>query len=117
MRLSKPLHLLLMLCLCWQALAAAGLGVLLTRGDGQLNAQLHFLKLESHHHEADGSVHKDHSLASAQHALDDDCVHAPSILMDFELPLLTASLCAPAEPLRTTIQPPPLRGLERPPRA
>jgi len=117
MRFKPVLHLLLMLCLCWQALAAAGVGVLLTRGDSQLNAQLHFLKLESHHHDADGSVHKDRSLASQQHALDDACVHAPSLLMDFDLPLLSASLCAPAEPQRTAIQLPPLRSLERPPRA
>ncbi|MFG6469296.1 hypothetical protein [Roseateles sp. BYS87W] len=117
--------ILLMLCLCWQALAHAGVAVLMTdAGEPQHeHAVMHF-EGEAHHHDHDtghdgdasDATHADHSLASAQHLANDASLCAPALLgvTDLTLPSLPPQMPA-AAPAAT----PPsacLAGPERPPK-
>jgi hypothetical protein len=108
---------LLMLCMCWQSLAYAGVEVLVAEGQELVHAMLHF-EGEAHHHEGhDGEFHQDESPASVKHAMTDACVFAPALLADAVLPLLTICSAAPAD---THVSEPPLpflSGPERPPKA
>jgi hypothetical protein len=109
---------ILLLCMCWQALAHAGIAVLMADKDDHEHALMHF-EGEGHHHDDDGEadgVREDRSLASAQHLASDCGVHAPALmtLVDLRLPQLP-----PAMPVQTAATPPPppcLAGLERPPK-
>lgn len=108
----------LMLCMCWQALAHAGIAVVMADHEEQEHALMHF-QGQGHHHGDEGhadSVHEDQSLASAQHLASDCSVNAPVLMtwVDLRLPQLR-----PAMPVHTAEAPPPppcLAGLERPPK-
>lgn len=108
---------LLMLCMCWQALAHAGAAVVLADPSEHEHAGLHF-EGQGHHHDDDGDdndVHEDQSLASAQHLASDCGVYAPVLLtsVDLRLPELP-----PAMPTAVAVVPPPspfIDGLDRPP--
>jgi hypothetical protein len=109
---------ILMLCMCWQALAHAGIAVVLAEPEEHGHALMHF-EGQGHHHDdgADASVlHEDGSLASAQHLAADGGAHAPVLMTwaDLRLPQLP-----PALPALTAAAPPPppcLAGPERPPK-
>jgi hypothetical protein len=109
---------ILMLCMCWQALAHAGIAVVMADHEEQEHALMHF-EAQGHHHDDDGDangVHEDHSLASAQHLASDCGVHAPVLMtwVDLRLPQLP-----PAMPAQIAVAPPPppcLAGPERPPK-
>jgi hypothetical protein len=110
---------ILMLCMCWQALAHAGIAVVVAGQEEHEHALMHF-EGEGHHHDDDGdanSVHEDHSLASAQHLASDCGVHAPVLmtLVDLRLPQLPPAM--PVETASTPAPPPCLAGPERPPKA
>lgn len=109
---------LLMLCMCWQALAHAGLAVVTAADEEQGHALMHF-EGQAHHHDDHGEgdgVHADQSLASAQHMAADCAAHAPVLVsrVDLRLPQLPLGM-----PVQTTATPPPppcLAGPERPPK-
>lgn len=142
----RLLPVLLMLCLCWQALAFAGAQVWLSDGAERLHALLHF-EGEAHHHDEpeahglqaqhdhggdlhqapepdhepdhpSGGIHLDDSFASVQHGLQDAGVFAPVLLPAIvqRLPLL-AGPPPPAEVRVAALPPPFLSGPERPPKA
>jgi hypothetical protein len=112
---------LLMLCMCWQALAHAGIAVVMAGQEEQQHALMHF-EGQGHHHDDDGGgdasgVHEDQSLASAHHLASDCGLHSPVLMtrVDLHLPQLP-----PAMPVQTAATPPPppcLAGPERPPKA
>jgi hypothetical protein len=108
---------ILMLCMCWQALAHAGIAVVVAGQEEHEHALMHF-EGEGHHHDDDGEadgVREDRSLASAQAS---DCgVHAPVLmtLVDLRLPQLPPAM--PVETASTPAPPPCLAGPERPPKA
>jgi hypothetical protein len=110
-------NFLLMLCMCWQSLAYAGVEVLVAEGQELVHAMLHF-EGEAHHHDGhDGDFHQDESPASVKHAMTDACVFAPALLADVALPCLTIYSAAPAG-IHVCAPPPPfLSGPERPPKA
>lgn len=112
---------ILMFCMCWQALAYAGAGVLVAEGDEIVHAMLHFEGAAHHHddrdHDHDGGVHQDESPASRQHLMDDACLFAPALLHVVELPLPVLQSGAPAPTAEGSAPRPYLRGLERPPRS
>lgn len=111
---------ILILCMCWQALAHAGIAVVMADAGEHEHAVMHF-EGEAHHHDnhddgdADG-VHADHSLASAQHLANDASLFAPVLLgvIDLSLPQLPPEMPAQATP--TPLPPPFLAGPERPPK-
>ncbi len=111
---------LLMLCMCWQALAYAGSAVVLADADEVAHAAMHF-EGEAHHHDdddglEDGDIHQDDSLASALHLMDDACVFAPALIPVVHLPLPRLQPDMPVASTATAAPPPFLDGLERPPR-
>lgn len=111
---------ILMLCMCWQALAHAGIAVVMADEREHSHAAMHFGG-EAHHHDNHGAVddngvHADHSLASAQHLASDAGTCAPALLsvIDLRLPQLP-----PEMPAQVAATPPPqpfLAGPERPPK-
>lgn len=108
--------LILMFCMCWQSLAFAGAGVLVTEGNEMLHEVLHFEGAAHHHDDHAGSFHQDDSPASTQHAIDDACVFAPALPAGVDLPLLAVCATPPVD-VRSTEPPPPfLSGPERPPK-
>jgi hypothetical protein len=78
---------LLMICLCWQAVACAGAGVLVAGSQEQSHARLLFEGVGHHHDAHDGGIHLDESADSVQHAMSDACVHAPALLAEAPPPL------------------------------
>lgn len=108
--------LILMFCMCWQSLAFAGAGVLVTEGHELLHEVLHFEGAAHHHDEHAGGYHQDDSPASTQHAIDDACVFAPALPAGAVLSLLAVCATPPVD-LRSAEPPPPfLSGPERPPK-
>lgn len=112
-------NFILMLCMCWQALAHAGIAAVMADDEEQGHALMHF-EGQGHHHDevsaADG-VHEDQSLTSAQHLASDCGVHAPVLMSCMNLSLLQLP---PAMLVQTAATPPPppcLAGPERPPKA
>lgn len=110
---------MLMLCMCWQSLVYAGMGVTLAQAEDTAHALLHF-EGAAHHHEHDGdahdSFHQDDSSASVQHALADVGVFAPA-LMGFAPALeLLETASTPPDGLSVELAGPALLGLERPPK-
>ncbi|MCH8178285.1 MAG: hypothetical protein IIA02_00685 [Proteobacteria bacterium] len=77
------LHIALVLCLCWQALAWSGLGAWLAQEAEQEHAELHFFA-EAHHHEDhgghEGEVHLDDSADSWGHLSADGAMSSPALL-------------------------------------
>ena len=109
---------LLMFCLFWQAMSCAGAAVLMASGNEKVHATLHFEGAAHHHDEQDhGDLQLDDSQASAQHLIDDACVHAPALLPVTPLLLPGLSLDAPVTRLASEMPRPFLPGLERPPRS
>lgn len=109
---------ILMFCMFWQALAHAGIAVVMADHDEQDHALMHFGG-QGHHHDdhgddADGT-HEDNSLASAQHLASDGGVNAPVLMttLDLRLPQLPPEM--PALAAATPPPPPILAGPERPP--
>jgi hypothetical protein len=108
---------LLMFCLLWQTMSCAGAAVLMASGNEKVHATLHFEGAAHHHDEQDHADLKlDDSQASAQHLIDDACVHAPALLPVCPLLLSGLSLDVPVALLATEGPRPFLPGLERPPR-
>jgi hypothetical protein len=112
---------ILMLCMCWQALAHAGMTVVMADARDHTHAVMHF-EGEAHHHdshhdEGDGDVHEDQSLASAQHMASDASSCAPALLgvVNLVLPHLLPDM--PAQETPSALPPPYLAGPERPPKA
>lgn len=108
---------LLMLCMCWQALAYAGSAVVLAGAEELAHASLHFEGSAHHHdHHDDGEIHQDDSQASAQHLMDEACVFAPALIPVQHLSLPAVQPDMPVAVIATAAPPPFLGGLERPPR-
>lgn len=113
----RLLAFILTLCMCWQSLAFAGAGVVLTDGEEQLHQQLHFEDTAHHHddHDDDG-LHQDDSDASMTHVAMDAGLFAPALTSVAALPLLDQ---LPEWPLPAVMPAHALLfldGLERPPR-
>lgn len=108
--------LLLVFCMCWQSLAFAGAGVLVTEGNELLHEVLHFEGVAHHHDDPAGDFHQDDSPASMQHAIDDACVFAPALPTGVVLSLLAVRATPPVEAGVTAPPPPFLSGPERPPK-
>jgi hypothetical protein len=115
----RALHLLLVLSLCWQSLAHAGMGVAAADPQAQLHAQLHFQGIAHHHDDhgqAEHGVHLDDSAPSLAHLVVDCGTYSPCLLPRADLQL------APADPSPPRAWVPPqgptpcLAPLERPPR-
>ena len=108
---------LLMLSMCWQALAYAGSAVVLADADEVAHASMHF-EGEAHHHDDhdDGGIHQDDSQASAQHLMDEACVFAPALIRVQHLSLRSLQPDMPSAVIAKAAPPPFLDGLERPPR-
>ena len=113
---SRLTAFILMLCMCWQSLAYAGVEVLVAEGQELVHAMLHFEGEAHHHDDHDGEFHQDESPASVKHAMNDACVFAPALLTAAALPLLTICSDPPADTAAT--EPPQLvlSGPERPPK-
>lgn len=114
---------LLMLCLCWQALAHAGMAVV-TAGHGERSHALLHFQGQSHHHDGpgvhgehdDGGVHDDQSPSSTQHLTADACVHAPALPSDAVTSVLQpAPRVAPATAVANRPPSPFLAVPQRPP--
>ena len=115
--MRRWLSILIVLCMCWQSLAYAGLGVLVTEGKELAHAMLHFEGAAHHHDGHGGEFHQDDSAASTQHAMSDACLFAPVLLTEIVLPVLSNQAASPAI-FRLTEPPPPfLGGPERPPKS
>jgi hypothetical protein len=109
---------LLMLCMCWQALAHAGVAVALAGEAGRAHALMHF-EGQAHHHHDNGDtdvVHEDQSLASAEHMASDCGPHATALAACAEVNLPQLAPQMPTAPAATPPPPPCLAGLERPPK-
>ncbi|KQV50405.1 hypothetical protein ASC95_13595 [Pelomonas sp. Root1217] len=111
--------ILLMLCMCWQALAHAGIAVGMAGQEEQQHALMHF-EGQAHHHDDHGDasgVHEDQSLASAHHLASDCGLHSPVLMtrVDLHLPQLPPAM--PVQTAATPLRPPCLAGPERPPKA
>lgn len=112
-------RLILVLCLiaglCLQGFALAGQMAALARTGDALHCALH-LDAIAHHHEHDGSIHKDASKKSRVHVQGDCCIQlagaVPAALAEVPPPV--------AAPLASSIDQPRespfLEGLKRPPR-
>lgn len=115
--MRRWLSILLVICMCWQSLAYAGLGVLVTEGKEMVHAMLHF-EGAAHHHDDHGDVfHQDDSTASEQHLMADACLFAPVLLTEIVLPVPNIGAAPPAVTQVTEPPPPFLNGPERPPQA
>lgn len=115
--MRRWVSILLVLCMCWQSLAYAGLGVLVTEGKEMVHAMLHFEGSAHHHDGHDGEFHQDESPASTQHAMSDACLFAPALLSEIVLPVLSMPAAPPAVALSTAPPLPFLRSPERPPQS
>ena len=86
-------HLFLLLCICWQALAVAGQLPLEASHEEMEHAVLHWSG-QGHHHDDEGALHQDDSDQSAQHIVADGVVTSPAMWAE-------AQFCF-ATPVRTT---------------
>lgn len=64
--IRKALTLLLLLSVCWQALAAAGFAAALESAEAPGHVLLHWQEADHHHHE-DGTQHADDAGENVQH--------------------------------------------------
>lgn len=103
--------------MCWQSLASAGLGVLVTQGKELVHAMLHFEGTAHHHDGHDGEFHQDDSAASERHAMSDACLFAPALLSTIALPVLSTRSDAPTSAHLTEPPAPFISGPERPPKS
>jgi len=109
---------LILLCMCWQSLAYAGVDVFLADEHEQAHALLHFEGEAHHHDEHDGDFHEDESPDSIQHAMHDASVFAPVLLIDIPGTLqLTFGTTHPSDAICPSPPYPFLSGPERPPKA
>ncbi len=115
--MRRWVSILLVLCMCWQSLAYAGLGVLVTEGKEMVHALLHFESTAHHHDGHDGEFHQDESPASTQHAMSDACLFAPGLLTETVLPVLSIRSAPPAVAHAAAPPLPFLRSPERPPQS
>jgi len=110
----------LMLCMCLQSLAHAGIAVVMADAGEQKHAVMHF-EGEAHHHDShdqdEDGVHEDRSVASAQHLASDASSCAPALLglVNLTLPQLPPEM--PAQAAATASPSPCLAGPERPPKS
>lgn len=103
--------------MCWQSLAHAGLGVLLSEGVQKVHAVLHFEGIAHHHDDHGDGFHKDGSEASQQHAMNDACLFAPALLTETAVPILCLKSVSPAVIELTEPPSPFLSGPDRPPQS
>jgi hypothetical protein len=115
--MRRPFAFLLLLCICWQSLAYAGVGTLVVEGEELAHAVLHFEGKAHHHDDHDGSFHQDESTASVQHAMHDACSFSPALLTGAVLPVLPTYSTPPVD--ARNAEPPLLflSGPERPPKS
>ena len=115
--LRRCLSLMLTVCLFWQALAFAGVEVMLADGAQRQHALMHF-EGEVHHHDDEGHVSEEVDLqAGVQHLMCDAGLFALALLPGSALPLQAAGRDVLVEHPRQAAPPPYLSGLERPPRS
>lgn len=116
--MRRWLPTILILCMCWQSLAFAGLGVLVTEGKELAHEVLHFEGAAHHHHDDHGDdFHQDDSPASRHHAMSDACLFAPALLTDIVLPIPSVRAEPPAVAHLKEPPLPFLSGPERPPQS
>lgn len=115
--MRRILHAVLMLCLCWQSLASAGMGILLADDDEIAHALLHFEGEAHHHDEHDGDFHQDSSASSVQHSMGDAGLFAPALMPTATAVAVGFSSPRPHEGpwIRVPLQVP--QGLDRPPKS
>ena len=106
----------LALSICFQGPALAGQVVARDRGGDAAHALLHAEAVPHHHHQHDGSIHKDESKKSKQHVQDDHCAAVAFIAP-------SAPGTVEVQPAREIAQAQPrghdsafIEGLKRPPR-
>ncbi len=109
---------ILMLCMCWQALAHADIAVVMADQEEQPHALMH-AQGQDHHHDDHGDangIHEDQSPESAQHLVSDAGIHAPVLMscVDLSLPQLPPEMPVPTA--ETPSPPPCLAVPERPPK-
>jgi hypothetical protein len=115
--MRRWLSTLLVLCMCWQSLVYAGLGVLVTEGQEMAHAVLHFEGTAHHHDDHGDGLHQDESPASQQHAMNDACLFAPALLTETALPVPRVRSAPPAVSHPSEPPLPFLSGPERPPQS
>ena len=64
--IRKALTFLLLLSVCWQALAVAGFAAALTSAEASSHVLQHWQEADHHHHE-DGTQHADEAAGNVQH--------------------------------------------------
>jgi hypothetical protein len=116
--LRRFISLFVMLSLCWQSLAYAGVGMVITQQHEQLHELLHFhgIAHEHHSHDDDAPISLDDSVSSELHVINDHSVFSPALLMQPE-PLYTTPVRGSLPESVSNHHPSAiLDGLDRPPR-
>jgi len=111
---SIVMHVVLAFCVIWQAVAFGyfgGRGA--THGDSG-HDRMH-LEMQAHHHDAEGSVEFDDSVASLLH-MTADLAGSASMVREMPLRLLRTADVAPRATLADTLPSPYLEGPLRPPK-
>lgn len=114
-------RLVLVVCLiaglCLQGFALAGQMAALAKAGDARHAAMH-VDYVAHHHEHDGSIHKDGSGKSLEHVQADCCVQLASVLPTFAsaIPDVPVDQSSPADACADGHSSPFLEGLKRPPR-
>lgn len=73
--IRKALTFLLVLSVCWQSLAMAGLAAALESAEASSHALQHWQEADHHHHE-DGTQHADEAAGNVQHMHAESMVNA-----------------------------------------
>lgn len=108
--------ILLVFCLCWQALAHAGYSIGVEQKNGLEHAGLHFFAKAHHHAGHDGGAHQDDSSDSLKHLSEDGVLFSPALLINAKCdvsPSLSLELPWTRDPDIPTGW---LDGLDRPPK-
>jgi len=108
-------HLFLLLCLCWQALAVAGQMPLEASHEELEHAVLHWSG-QGHHHDDEGTLHQDESDQSTQHIVADGVVTSPALWPDSRFSFAAQVRAAPSAADEAVPLHPFVDKLRRPPR-
>jgi len=108
------IHVALVFCVVWQTAAFAYFGAPGVARSDSNHERMH-LETQSHHHDADGSLAFDDSVASLLH-MTADLAGSASMVREMALRLLCTADVAPRATLDDTRPPPYLEGPLRPPR-
>lgn len=113
---SKLTPLLLIVCLFWQSIAFASMGIQLALPQQTDHAMMHMDDHERHHLEHTAVVQQHDVDDDHQHTMCDACLFAPALIpfVTHTLPDFESTSPAPLV-LRAPVQPDPT-GLERPPK-